>query len=70
MANEIPAEIPPHWMTYFAVADADAAARRVDELGGVTVGDVVESRFGRFTTVGDPMGATFRVIQPPPSTPD
>lgn len=70
MANEIPAEIPPHWMTYFAVTDADAAARRVEELGGVTVGDVVESRFGRFTTAGDPMGATFRLIQPPPSTPD
>ncbi|GAA1282424.1 VOC family protein [Saccharothrix xinjiangensis] len=70
MANEIAAEIPAHWMTYFAVADADLAARRARELGGVVVGDVVDTRFGRFTTVGDPMGATFRVIQPPPSTPD
>jgi uncharacterized protein len=64
MADEIPAEIPPHWMTYFRVTDADEAVRRVGELGGIAVGDVVESAFGRFTTVGDPMGATFKIIQP------
>ncbi|GAA3459205.1 VOC family protein [Saccharothrix longispora] len=68
MAGGIPAEIPPHWMTYFAVSDAEVSARRVRELGGVTVGDVVDSPFGRFTTAGDPLGATFRLIQPPPST--
>ncbi|WP_248782331.1 VOC family protein [Saccharothrix syringae] len=69
MADEIPVEIPAHWMTCFAVPDAEAAARRASELGGVAVGEVAESRLGRFATIGDPMGATFRVIQPPPSTP-
>lgn len=70
MAADIPAEIPPHWMTYFAVTNLEAAVDRARELGGIPVGDVAESRFGRFTTVGDPMGATFKVIQAPPSTPD
>ncbi|MGM1064797.1 VOC family protein [Saccharothrix sp. Mg75] len=69
MTDGVPAEIPPHWMTCFAVSDAEESARRVRALGGVTVGEVVDSPFGRFTTAGDPMGATFRLIQPPPSTP-
>ena len=29
-----PADLPSHWMTYFAVDDADASAARVTELGG------------------------------------
>ncbi|MBP2334228.1 putative enzyme related to lactoylglutathione lyase [Saccharothrix coeruleofusca] len=68
MDAEIPPEIPPHWMTYFAVPDAEAAAARAAELGGVVVHEVVRSPFGWFTTLGDPLGATFRVIQPPPSS--
>jgi predicted enzyme related to lactoylglutathione lyase len=62
MTDEVPAEIPPHWMTYFAVTDVDAAVVRVDELGGITVGEPEDSRFGRFATVGDPLGAPFRLL--------
>jgi predicted enzyme related to lactoylglutathione lyase len=49
-------------MTYFAVTDVDAAVVRVDELGGITVGEPEDSRFGRFATVGDPLGAPFRLL--------
>lgn len=63
MDQDIPAEIPAHWMAYFAVADVDASTARVAELGGIVVSDPVDSRFGRYITAGDPLGATFRLIQ-------
>jgi len=69
MDGTIPAEIPAHWMTYFAVSDVEEAVDRARDLGGIPVGTIADSRFGRFTTLGDPMGATFKVIQAPPSTP-
>ncbi|MEV0678138.1 VOC family protein [Actinosynnema sp. NPDC050436] len=69
MDDGIPAEIPAHWMTYFQVSDVDGTLDRARDLGGIPVGAVADSLFGRFATVGDPMGATFKVIQPPPSTP-
>ena len=34
MDDSWPAEIPPHWLVYFAVADTDASASRVTDLGG------------------------------------
>jgi predicted enzyme related to lactoylglutathione lyase len=63
MDADIPDEIPPHWMAYFAVADVDASTARVAELGGIVVSDPVDSQFGRYVTAGDPLGATFRLIQ-------
>ncbi|PRY36184.1 VOC family protein [Umezawaea tangerina] len=65
MTDEVPADIPPHWMTYFGVADVDAAVDRVVRLGGIAVGDPADSPFGRFATVGDPLGAPFRVLGVP-----
>ncbi len=57
--------IPPHWMIYFAVADADAfvdAAR----AAGATVrrgpNDVPGT--GRFALLADPQGASFGILQP------
>lgn len=69
MGEGIPAEIPSHWTTYFAVSDVDQAVEDARELGGIPVGTVADSTYGRFTTLGDPMGATFKVIQPRPSSP-
>jgi len=62
MTDEVPADIPPHWMTYFGVTDVDRSVARVVELGGIVVGDPTESAFGRFATVGDPLGAPFRIL--------
>ena len=56
--------IPPHWMTYFAVEDANAAAARVDETGGkVLVPPTDIPQVGRFAVVSDPQGAMFTVIK-------
>ncbi len=56
--------VPPNWMLYIAVKDADEAARRAGELGGkicapaFDVGDM-----GRMAVLADPAGATFSVWQ-------
>ncbi|MGP3947760.1 VOC family protein [Streptomyces sp. 7N604] len=52
----------PHWMTYFAVEDTDAAARRVAELGGRVVRPPWDASMGRLATVEDPEGAVFTIV--------
>lgn len=47
-----------HWMPYLAVADVDAAAKKVTALGGtVCVPPMDIPGTGRFAVVGDPTGA-------------
>src|SRR5664280_2378553 len=61
---DMPAEVPPYWMVYFAVADVDASTTRVSELGGTVVvpGQDIESGRLRFAVVTDPAGAPFSVL--------
>ena len=58
----LPAEVPPFWAVYFAVADTDAAVARVADLGGSVVMAPTDIEPGRFATVTDPFGAVFSVI--------
>ena len=58
-------DTPSFWRVYFSVQDADATARRVEELGGQLISEVGDSPFGRFATVADPTGATFLINQGP-----
>jgi len=58
-----PAEIPNHWMVYFAVTDTDAAAARCAELGGSVPVPPADIPPGRFAVVNDPQGAHFSIIQ-------
>lgn len=50
------------WVVYFGVADADAAAARIIELGGTVLEAPVDTPFGRQGSAADPTGATFRFI--------
>lgn len=52
----------PHWKTYFAVEDPDAAVSTAVRLGGRTVRPPHESPYGRTATLADPEGAHFSVI--------
>jgi predicted enzyme related to lactoylglutathione lyase len=54
--------MPPHFMSYVAVADVDACARRVTELGGKVCVPPTDISVGRFAVVNDPGGATFSII--------
>jgi len=58
----LPAEVPPHWLTYFTVDDCDATVQKVKSLGGQVFADPMDIPMGRFAVVGDPSGATFGVI--------
>jgi uncharacterized protein len=54
-------EAPAAWSVYFAVEDADAAARRAIEAGG-TAQAPFDSPYGRISVITDPAGAEFRVM--------
>jgi len=57
--------IPPHWMLYITVDNADAAAARATKAGGKVFApafDVMDA--GRMAVIADPTGATFCVWQP------
>lgn len=63
-AIEMPAEIPPHWLVYFGVDDADAAVEKVKAGGGSVMNGPIDIPVGRFAVVADPFGATFAVMRP------
>jgi hypothetical protein len=57
--------MPASWMPYVAVADTDAAAARIKELGGqVCVEPQNIPNVGRFSISLDPTGASFGVLGP------
>jgi predicted enzyme related to lactoylglutathione lyase len=63
MTEQWPAEVAPHWMCYFAVADCDAAAARAVELGGTAPVPPTDLPQGRFAVLNDPQGGLFSVIR-------
>ncbi len=57
-------EIPPNWLSYVSVADADASSQQAGSLGGQVIKgpfDVFDS--GRMAVISDPQGAVFAVWQ-------
>ncbi len=59
-----PADLPNHWMVYFAVDDCEAAAAKVEPLGGKVAVPPTEVPPGTFAVFHDPQGAVFSVIAP------
>jgi len=63
MPKEVPAEYPSHWVAYITVDDVDAAAKKVLELGGKLLHDIMDiPEVGRFVTIQDPTGAAVALI--------
>ncbi len=59
--------VPPHWLVYVNVADADATAAKVATLGGRLLhGPDDIPGVGRFAVLQDPTGAVFAVMQNAP----
>jgi predicted enzyme related to lactoylglutathione lyase len=59
-----PAQVPPHWLVYFAAADCDATTARAAELGGTVIVPPMDIMEGlRFSVVADPQGAVFGVLR-------
>ncbi|MFE4664352.1 VOC family protein [Streptomyces sp. NPDC056716] len=56
---------PVAWNVSFQVADVDAAARTVSEVGGALLLDPMDVLdIGRFAVAADPTGAVFQMWQP------
>ena len=57
--------IPPMWMSYISVENADETAAKAKELGGTMNSDPFDVMdFGRMTVIQDPTGAYFSIWQP------
>ncbi|MFJ8691834.1 VOC family protein [Streptomyces roseolilacinus] len=63
VGTDLPRDRGAHWMTWFEVADPDAAARRVEELGGRVLRAPRDGAEGRTATVADPEGAVFTIVR-------
>lgn len=59
---EVPAEVPPFWAVYFAIADTDAACDWISGHGGQVLMPPKDIPPGRFAVAADPQGATFSLI--------
>ncbi|GAB1688825.1 VOC family protein [Krasilnikovia sp. M28-CT-15] len=57
-----PADLPPHWMVYFAVADCDESAARAFALGGRVMHPPTSFPRGRYAVLEDPQGGTFAIL--------
>lgn len=64
LPGSVPAEVPSNWSAYFSVADADASAAKVAELGGQVLGQAFDSPYGRQVRVADDQGVPFLIVAP------
>src|SRR5690349_7730900 len=65
MKDQLDAHVPPHWMLYVRVDDADASASKATALGAkqiVPPSDI--PKVGRFAVIQDPTGAVISIFQP------
>lgn len=67
--EEEEAGLPPSWMPYFVVEDAEKSAARVQELGGGVIVPPREVPSGRFLVASDPQGAVLGLIEMGPEGP-
>lgn len=57
-----PEGTPPHWLSYFVVADVNAVGAAAVEAGGTTMGAPFDTPYGPMLGITDPFGATFFVV--------
>jgi predicted enzyme related to lactoylglutathione lyase len=59
--------VPPHWFSYFAVDDVDAAVRATKAAGGTVIREPFEvPGTGRIAILEDPTGAAMGLMTPAP----
>jgi len=63
VGDELPPEVPAHWVVTFMVDDADAFSDRAQEAGGTALRPVEDMVMGgRVGSLADPQGASFAVL--------
>lgn len=64
MPEELPTEVPAHWLVYFGVEDAEAAAEKARSLGATVEAGPMEAGGMSFAVLSDPLGAVFAIMTP------
>ena len=65
MQPPVPAQVPPHWFLYFAVADIKKSVADVKRLGGKVLKEPFEvNGVGTIAIIQDPEGAMLGIGQP------
>jgi predicted enzyme related to lactoylglutathione lyase len=64
MGEDFPPEIPPYWLVYFSVENADESQATAVSAGGEVVMPAFDIPIGRVAILKDPPGAVFAVFQP------
>ncbi len=62
-----PEGTPAHWLAYFLVPDAEAAAASARAAGGTVLAEPFDTPYGAMVPITDPYGATFMVVGSPPT---
>lgn len=65
LTHAFPAEMPGHFLIYFAVEDCDATVAAVTRLGGRVQAPPFDIPYGRIAVVTDNQGASFAVLAEP-----
>jgi predicted enzyme related to lactoylglutathione lyase len=60
----VPAEVPAHWRTYFAVDDTDRTLDEAVKRGATVIRPAQDMPYGRHADLQDPTGAHFSIIKP------
>jgi predicted enzyme related to lactoylglutathione lyase len=63
MADQVPAQVPAHWLAYFAVDDCDATVEKAKAAGANLMFGPMDIPAGRFAVLADPHGAVFGVVR-------
>ncbi|HEV2635210.1 MAG TPA: VOC family protein [Actinocrinis sp.] len=64
LGPDFPAEIPSHWMTWFAVDDVDSVVDAHVKAGGNVTVPPMQVPPGRMAGLADPWGGIFCILQP------
>ncbi|MEU3255044.1 VOC family protein [Streptomyces sp. NPDC006997] len=63
LADVFPAQMPPHFLVHFRVADCAAALAEVVRLGGRVQADPFVTSYGTVGVASDDQGASFAVLE-------
>src|SRR5215467_6178232 len=61
---QVPAAVPPYWLSYFTVTDTEATVKKAQDLGAQVLVPPTTIPQGVFAVLTDPAGAAFAVIKP------
>ncbi len=64
MPESVPGDVPAHWLVYFGVEDAYAAAEKAKSLGATATMEPMDVGVTVFDVLADPFGAIFAVMTP------